>query len=179
MQRCSALLPIRIRRLLGHEVGGDGLDPAEGRVLPTAKNWTDEIIVQHTSPLGPSSRGTRRPQPCAAGPMLDKRADFVQYMMGYEQDAVGNPSPRLLSVPVLPTTSRRPVPVRARSPVLLCRVSRQTAYSCSRPPAHRARVASHPTSSCVRRLKAGSCTHLMMRALTSLRAAASGATIGW
>ncbi len=32
---------------------------------------------------------------------------------------------------------------------------------------------------CVRRLKVGSCTHLMMRALTSLRAAASGATIGW
>jgi len=38
----------RIRRLLGREVGGDGLDPAEGRVLPTAKNWTDETIVQHS-----------------------------------------------------------------------------------------------------------------------------------
>ncbi len=34
-------------------------------------------------------------------------------------------------------------------------------------------------ATCVRRLKVGSCTHLMMRALASLRAAASGATIGW
>ncbi len=78
MQRCSALLPIRLRQLRGHEVEGDGLNPAEGRVLPTAKSWTDETIVQHSSPLGPSSRGTRWPQPSAAGPLLDKRADFVQ-----------------------------------------------------------------------------------------------------
>jgi len=32
---------------------------------------------------------------------------------------------------------------------------------------------------CVRRLNLGSCTHLMMRALASIRVAASGAIIGW
>ena len=61
--------------------------------------------------------------------------------MGYDQGAVGVPSYRPLSVPVEPTTSRRPVFVRT---IAAYSLSRQAAYPCSHPPAPRARVAPHP-----------------------------------
>jgi len=37
--------------LLRREIRDDGLEPAVGRVLSTAKNWTDETIVQHRNLL--------------------------------------------------------------------------------------------------------------------------------
>ncbi len=145
MQRCSALLPIRIRRLLGHEVGGDGLDPAGGRVLSTAKNWTDETIVQHRNLL--RWLVTRQN---AATWSVPWGQNWTKELISSSCDGVRSGSRKR---PVAPsfvcacgadhvTTSR----LRVR-PITAYSLSRQTAYPCSRPPAHRPRVAPHPISS--------------------------------